>query len=81
VPGYDVELWWGVFAPAGLPPAMVEQLNKEIRAIITDDDMRQRFAQEGALPTPVSAAEFAAIVRADLDKWRKVARERDIVIK
>jgi len=81
VPGYDVDLWWGVFAPAGLPPAMVAQLNSEIRAIITDDDMRQRFAQEGALPTPVASAEFAAIVRGDIDKWRKVARERDITIK
>src|SRR5215475_9564968 len=81
VPGYDVDLWWGVFAPAGLPPAMVAQLNAEIRAIITDDDMRQRFAQEGALPTPVASAEFAAIVRGDIDKWRKVARERDITIK
>ena len=81
VPGYDVDLWWGVFAPAGLPPAMVEQLNREIRAIITDEEMRQRFAQEGALPTPIAAAEFAAVVRADLDKWRKVARERDITIK
>jgi tripartite-type tricarboxylate transporter receptor subunit TctC len=81
VSGYDVDLWWGVFAPAGLPAAMVEQLNKEIRAIITDDDMRQRFAQEGALPTPVSAAEFAGVVRADLDKWRKVAKERDITIR
>ena len=81
VPGYDVDLWWGVFAPAGLPPAMVAQLNAEIRALIAEDDMRQRFAQEGALPTPVSASDFAAIVRADIDKWHKVARERDITIK
>jgi len=81
VPGYDVDLWWGVFAPAGLPAAMVTQLNSEIRALIADDEMRQRFAQEGALPTPIAAAEFATIVRGDIDKWRKVARERDITIK
>ncbi len=79
LPGYDVDLWWGVFAPAGLPEAMVDQLNQLIRAIIMEPDMRERFAQEGAMATPVSSAEFAAIVRADLDKWRKIARERNIV--
>jgi tripartite-type tricarboxylate transporter receptor subunit TctC len=78
VPGYNVELWWGVFAPAGLPAPMVEQLNKEIGAIIMEPEMRDRFAREGALPSPISAAAFAAVVRADLDKWRNVAKERNI---
>jgi tripartite-type tricarboxylate transporter receptor subunit TctC len=41
--------------------------------------MRERFAQEGAEPTPISSSEFSEIVRADLDKWRKIARERNIV--
>ena len=50
---------------------MVDQLNQLIRAIIMEPDMRERFAQEGAVPTPVSSSEFAAVVRADLDKWRR----------
>ena len=79
LPGYDVDLWWGIFAPAGLPTPMIDQLNQLIRAIIMEPDMRERFAQEGAVPTPVSSAEFAATVRADLDKWRKIAQERNIV--
>jgi tripartite-type tricarboxylate transporter receptor subunit TctC len=41
-------------------------------------EMRDRFAREGALPSPISAAAFAAVVRADLDKWRTVAKERNI---
>lgn len=79
LPGYDVDLWWGIFAPAGLPTPMVDQLNQLIRAIIMEPDMRERFAQEGAVPTPISSSEFSEIVRADLDKWRKIARERNIV--
>ena len=79
LPGYDVDLWWGIFAPAGLPIPMVDQLNQLIRAIIMEPDMRERFAQEGAVPTPISSSEFSAIVRADLDKWRKIAQERNIV--
>jgi tripartite-type tricarboxylate transporter receptor subunit TctC len=78
VPGYAVELWWGVFAPAGTPGPMVARLNTEIRAIISEPEMRERFAKEGALPSPIAAAEFAAIVRSDLNMWRKIAEERHI---
>jgi tripartite-type tricarboxylate transporter receptor subunit TctC len=78
VPGYLAELWWGVFAPAGTPPAMVARLNTEIRAIITEPEMRERFAQEGALPTPIASDQFAAIVASDLAMWRKLAKERNI---
>jgi tripartite-type tricarboxylate transporter receptor subunit TctC len=75
---YDTGVWWGVLAPAGLPGPMVDQLNREIGAIIMQPEMRDRFAQEGALPTPIGPAEFAAVVRSDLDKWRKIAKERNI---
>jgi tripartite-type tricarboxylate transporter receptor subunit TctC len=78
VPGYAAELWWGVFAPAGMPPAMVARLNAEIGAIITQPEMRERFAQEGALPSPIASDQFAAIVRSDLDMWRRIAKERNI---
>jgi tripartite-type tricarboxylate transporter receptor subunit TctC len=78
IPGYAVELWWGVFAPADTPGPMVARLNAEIRAIISEPEMRERFAQEGALPSPIAAAEFAAIVRSDLSTWRKIAEERHI---
>ncbi len=79
VPGYNVELWWGIFAPAGMPQSMVERLNAEIRKIIATPEMQKRFAQEGADPsTSMTAGEFAAYVRADIEKWRKVASERNI---
>jgi len=79
VPGYAVELWWGVLAPAGMPQPMVDRLNAEIRAIVATPDMQKRFAQEGAEPsTSMTAAEFAAYVRSDIEKWRKVAKERHI---
>jgi tripartite-type tricarboxylate transporter receptor subunit TctC len=78
VPGYAAELWWGLFTPAGMPPAMVARLNAEIDAIITEPEMRERFAQEGALPSPIAADQFAGIVRSDLAMWRKVAQERAI---
>jgi tripartite-type tricarboxylate transporter receptor subunit TctC len=79
VPGYEVEIWWGVFAPAGVPKPVVDRLNAEIRSIVGMPEMRERFAQEGAEPsTTATADQVAAYVRAELDKWRKVAREKNI---
>ena len=78
VPGYSVELWWGIYGPGGMPPALVDALNKEIAAIITEKDMSDRFAQEGAQPSPISAADFAKVTADDLAMWRGIAKERNI---
>lgn len=79
VPGYEVEIWWGIFAPAGVPKPVVDRLNAEIRSIVDTPEMRERFAQEGAEPsTSVTADQFASYVRLELDKWRKIAREKNI---
>lgn len=78
VSGYEIDLWWGVFGPAGMAPALAERLNGEIRSILAEEDMRQRFALEGAVAASTSPAEFAAIVKADLEKLRTIARERNI---
>jgi tripartite-type tricarboxylate transporter receptor subunit TctC len=78
VPGFEIELWWGLFAPAGLPVAMVNHLNAELQSIITDPEMRERFAQEGAAPTPGTAGDFANVVKADFAAMRTLARTRNI---
>lgn len=79
VPGYEVDIWWGVFAPAGVPKSVIDKLNAEIRTIIDTPELRERFAQEGAEPsTTVTADQFAAYVVQELEKWRRVARERNI---
>jgi tripartite-type tricarboxylate transporter receptor subunit TctC len=79
VPGYEVEIWWGVFAPRGTPAPVVDRLNAEINEIINTPEMRERFAGEGAEPTnAVTPAQFGEYVRKELDKWRTVAQEKHI---
>jgi tripartite-type tricarboxylate transporter receptor subunit TctC len=79
LPGYEVEIWWGVFAPGGTPAPIVERLNAEINSIINTPEMRERFAQEGAEPTnSVTPQQVGAYVRKELDKWRAVAKEKNI---
>lgn len=78
VPGYSVELWWGIYAPGGMAAGMIEALNREIGAIVAEKEMQDRFAQEGAVASALSAAEFAKITANDLATWRAIAKERNI---
>ena len=78
VPGYSVVLWWGLFAPGGTPRPIIARLNQEVGKILLSTEMRERLAAEGAEPTPTSPEEFAALVREEIQFWRKVAREAGI---
>ena len=79
VPGFSVQSWWGVLAPAATPQPVVNRLNAEIRAIVSSPEMREVFEKEGVDPASMTAGEFTAFVRSDIDKWRDVARKLNIV--
>lgn len=78
LPGYEVDVWWVVFAPAKTPSAVVNYLNKAIREVSQDADMQELFAKEGAEPMPYSPEQTAAYVKTEVEKWRKVARDANI---
>jgi tripartite-type tricarboxylate transporter receptor subunit TctC len=78
VPGYEAELWFGVIAPAGIPDAIVDRLNREITRFIKSDFMQKRLASQGARAIGTSREEFAAFMRAEQDKWGKVLKEIQI---
>ncbi len=79
VPGYEFELWWGLLAPAGTPPAIVAQLNAEVNKVLVSPEMREAFLKEGAIATPMSPAQFAAVIASDVPRWQKVAKQQNIV--
>jgi tripartite-type tricarboxylate transporter receptor subunit TctC len=72
--GFDVSTWFGVFAPAGTPPAVVDQLNTAFRAALGGPEMRERLARMGAEPSPNSPQEFAAFVQRELAKYQRVVK-------
>ncbi|OZI66990.1 Bug family tripartite tricarboxylate transporter substrate binding protein [Bordetella genomosp. 11] len=80
VPGYAVQLWWGLLGPAGLPEAMVRKLNEDVRAIVAEPRMRDMFAAESAVPSDLSVAQFADLVQRDAKTWKQVARDRNISV-
>jgi tripartite-type tricarboxylate transporter receptor subunit TctC len=67
-----------VLAPAGVPAPIVAKLNTEIAAILRQPESVQRLAAEAAEPAPLPSAEFARVLAAEIDKWKRVARESSI---
>jgi tripartite-type tricarboxylate transporter receptor subunit TctC len=75
LPGFDVNPWFGLLAPAGTPEAVVNQINRDINEALRTPELRQQFAKQGAVPLLMTPAEFAAQVKGDLAKWEKVVRD------
>jgi tripartite-type tricarboxylate transporter receptor subunit TctC len=72
VPGYEVNVWYGIFAPRSTPPDVIAALNKAIGAALIDPKVTARFAEVGGLPMPMTPAELGKYVADDTEKWRKV---------
>ena len=80
VPGLDWDQWYGMFAPAKTPRAIVSQLSKEVARVLALPDMRERIANRGSVPKPTTPEEFDAFVRAEVQKVGKVIRDGNIRI-
>lgn len=81
VPGYHMTTWYGLFAPAGTPAAIVNLLHAETAKVMQSPDMRKRLAEVGADETVTrTPAEFAAIVRADTARYAKIVKQANLRI-
>ncbi len=78
VPGYEFDLWWGLLAPAGTPPAIVNQLNQAVNQVLAKPEIKASFLREGAIVQPVTPAQFADIIQRDVKRWQTLAKERNI---
>ena len=75
LPGFEVDVWFGLLAPAATPRAIVERLAHEVRRALDAPEIRAKFAELSAVPSPTTPDQFAAIIRADIAKWAKVVKE------
>jgi len=80
VKGAEADTFTGIFAPAGLSPAVLEKLSSSIRKALANESVRERYKSMGVDIMDMSQPDFAAYVRADFDKWRKVAKEGNIAV-
>ncbi|WP_338663565.1 tripartite tricarboxylate transporter substrate binding protein [Pararoseomonas sp. SCSIO 73927] len=78
IPGYEAIGWAGIAVPAGTPEAVVNRVNADVTALLRDPAFAARVVQLGGAPAPQSVAEANAFVRAEIAKWREVARNADV---
>jgi tripartite-type tricarboxylate transporter receptor subunit TctC len=71
---FDVSPWFGLFAPAKTPPAIVRRMNQDIQEILKNREVIEKFQGQGADPFITQSAEFAAILKSDLAKWSEVVK-------
>jgi tripartite-type tricarboxylate transporter receptor subunit TctC len=78
LPGFDVDLWIGIYAPAGMPGAVLARLNGDINKVLQHPELKAAFAKIGVEPRGTSLEEGAAFTRSEYEKWKKVIVEGKI---
>jgi tripartite-type tricarboxylate transporter receptor subunit TctC len=76
--GMDVDMWFGVLAPAGTPAPLVNRLNTEIKAILALPDVKTAFETQGMTPASSTPAEFRALIEKDAQRWAQVVQSQGI---
>jgi tripartite-type tricarboxylate transporter receptor subunit TctC len=78
VPGYEMAVWYGCFGPPGLPPELTRRLNAEINRIMVQPDVKEKMEAIGVEPVNETPEQFAAVLRADAEKWGRLVKELNI---
>ena len=74
VPGYEASAWFGIGAPRGTPPEIVDKLNAAVNAGLADPKLRARLADLGGAPLAGSPADFGRLIAEETEKWAKVVK-------
>jgi tripartite-type tricarboxylate transporter receptor subunit TctC len=74
VPGYEIEAWFGILAPAGTPPSSIERLNRELRAVLATPEVKQRMAALGQNLVANTPDQFAAFLRSEVAKMGEIVK-------
>jgi len=79
-PGFEADTWYGMLAPAKVPPALVNQANAAVTKMLTQADFKERLAHEGAQPAGGTPAQFATHIKSEIEKWAKIVRTAKVKI-
>lgn len=75
---FDISLWFGMWAPAGTPLAIVNKINAQVDAILQRPDVREQFAKLGISPAPMKPEEFGRFVRKEIVNYQKIVKDANI---
>jgi tripartite-type tricarboxylate transporter receptor subunit TctC len=74
-PGFVVEVWFGLWAPAGTPPAIVTKLSEAVKAVLASPDSQAKLSADGSEVLSASPEEFAAYVKDEVAKWGRIVKQ------
>ncbi|MNR43866.1 Tripartite tricarboxylate transporter family receptor [compost metagenome] len=77
-PGFRAVSWTGLSGPAGLPPAIVQRLHREVERAMQDPAVKERFEASGNAPGGMPPAQFKAFVASEVKQWTQVARDAQL---
>jgi tripartite-type tricarboxylate transporter receptor subunit TctC len=72
VPGFEASVFYGMSAPKGTPPEIVDILNKAVNEVLEDPKLVERFAFIGGVPKPMTPEGYGKLIADETEKWRKV---------
>jgi tripartite-type tricarboxylate transporter receptor subunit TctC len=78
VPGFESSGWFGIGAPRNTSVGIIDRLNGEINTVVLEPKIRERFADLGATPMPMTPADFRRLIAEEIEKWAKVIRATNI---
>lgn len=78
VPGFDYTIWYGLFGPAKLAPAIVDRISADLQRALRDPEVAKLLVAQGNEPAPSSAQELASFIRDDTARWAKIIKERKL---
>jgi tripartite-type tricarboxylate transporter receptor subunit TctC len=76
--GFDAQQWYGVVGPAGMPAAIVKQLNETLATVLKSPELQEKLSVEAIEPMVMSPEQFAAFIKTDINRWTKIAKDRNI---
>lgn len=79
VPGYETNIWWGMFAPIGTPPAVIARLHAAVTAALASPELLKRFDEQGAVTAHMSSADFGKLMVSETAKWMGVIKAAGIM--
>jgi tripartite-type tricarboxylate transporter receptor subunit TctC len=80
MPGLDIVQYYGLVAPTGTPPAIIARLNKELRTILSADDIKARIIADGGGPVASTPEEYAANIKTEEGKWAALIKKLGLVV-
>jgi tripartite-type tricarboxylate transporter receptor subunit TctC len=80
IPGYEVVLWHGLIGPGGIPRTVLDRLNREANLALQAKDMETLLATDGVAPAGGSPEQFLAVIRGDIERWRKVVQQANVKV-